>query len=711
MPNLEELMMAQDQTGMPGNPLEGMTEEQLLQIMEFEQKREEYPLEIFLEEEDQQRAVEIVMKDYDVADQARKHKDTKKNQLAASWEDKMEMILESWEGIRRPKTKPFTGCSNKTMRLTTAIEQTMYSQILGAVWAGGKVDFRPGERTDIENVRRTNKFMEHEAQTTLNLYDALDDYVHSCTKLGTGVFKYSWKIDEVYVPQQVMNPETGRPESVFMPTSKQHPQVIVVPIDALYFQPGSQKIEGPHPVIHKIDLPVTQVQEAIQKRSFLDKGEQLKNAVGTQMNTDDLGPLDKIHESAELRAKYDARMRNFPLQVLEWYGRLDVGDPRGPQECIVWIDGKTRTYLSGKLLRTLYPRNKRPFISRPCIKRGSSIFGVGYVELTKPLADEIDALYNQSNDSNTLDVMPSGFYHPTSGFDPDKVELGPNTWLPVENPVQNVYMPVRSHNTEKFVMMIRNVMEFVERLTAASSYLMGKEDELKGGTGSATRTNHIVAHAEIRLGPIMRRIASGYTELLTELYYLYYFYAAPGYAERLIGENGEQLFPGMSMRDNFLMQADAYATPDLNAGSKDAQRELAMWVYSTFSQHPLVLADPGRLWEVANEVLVSSGHPDPLRIIGPKPGSNFDQELINMENTALIQGKPVPVNPTDIDMQHLQGHMLVLQSRDLPEQIKQLITMHITAHQQKLEAIMKQALGVQGEDGNEQPAAERRVSA
>jgi hypothetical protein len=326
------------------------------------------------------------------------------------------------------------------------------------------------------------------------------------------------------------------------------------------------------------------------------------------------------------------------------------------------------------------------------------------------LADEVDALYNQSNDSNTLDIMPSGFYHPTSGFDPDKVELGPNVWLPVENPVQNVYMPVRSHNTEKFVMMIRNVLEFVERLTAASSYLMGKESELVGGTGSATRANYIMAQGEARMGPVLRRIAGATNELITELYYMYWQNAPMGFAERIVGQDGTSLFPNMELRENFLEEGDVYNSPDVTKSSREAQEQLAMEVFQLFSTHPLVITNIQRLWQVAYDFLEKRGHQDPESIIGPKPGTNLDMAVINVENTRMLQGEVFGINPTDIHVQHIPGHAQMLQTNPgIAPEVHQIIAQHINMHQQALAQQVGQPMMRPGEPKNEPGAAGKKA--
>jgi hypothetical protein len=625
-----------------------------------------------------------------------------------SWEEKMADIIATWEGIRKTKTKPFKGCSNKTMRLTTAIEQTVHSMALQALWRDGAVNFRPGVPSELERIKRTNKFMEWVVRIQLDLYGIFDNFVHQCTKMGTGVFKYSWKIEQKFLPRRIPTPDGIVVD--FIPIDDSKADVIVVPVEALYFQPGATSMQDIQPVIHRIPLTYFEIQRGMRTGNFLDKTETLKQSANNVI-TADLGPISKIEEDISLKTKYTARMRNFPQDILEWYGQVDVGDPRGPQEVIIWVEKKSRTYLSGKLLRSLYRRNKRPFISAPCIKRGDDILGIGYVELSKPLADEVDALYNQSNDSNTLDIMPSGFYHPTSGFDPDKVELGPNVWLPVENPVQNVYMPVRSHNTEKFVMMIRNVLEFVERLTAASSYMMGKESELIGGTGSATRSNNIMQQGQVRLGPILRRMAGATNELITELYYMYWQNAPMGFAERIVGQDGTSLFPNMELRENFLEEGDVYNSPDITQSSREAQQQLSMQVFTMFSTHPLVMTNIQRLWQVAYDFLDKNGHQDPESIIGPKPGINIDMAVINVENTRMLQGEVFGVNPTDIHVQHIPGHAQMLQTNpQLAPEVQQIIATHINMHQVALGKQVGQPFMKPGEPKNDKGTAGKKVA-
>ena len=94
--------------------------------------------------------------------------------------------------------------------------------------------------------------------------------------------------------------------------------------------------------------------------------------------------------------------------------------------------------------------------------------------------------------------MRWGFYDPNSDYSPDEHVAKPRAMYPVTNPQQNVFFPEINIPIERLLNAIRLVLEFVERLTAASSFMLGKESEIAGGSGTATRTQIIASSAETR---------------------------------------------------------------------------------------------------------------------------------------------------------------------------------------------------------------------
>jgi hypothetical protein len=187
-----------------------------------------------------------------------------------------------------------------------------------------------------------------------------------------------------------------------------------------------------------------------------------------------------------------------------------------------------------------------------------------------------------------------------------------------------------------------------------------------------------------------------------------------GFAERIVGQDGTSLFPNMELRENFLEEGDVYNSPDVTKSSREAQEALAGEVFQLFSTHPLVLTNIQRLWQVAYDFLDKRGHQDPESIVGPKPGTNLDMALINLENTRMLQGEIIPVNPTDIDVQHIPGHAQMLKTDPtLAPEVQQIIAQHINMHQVKLAQSVGQPMMRPGEPKNaagKQGAAGKKVA-
>jgi hypothetical protein len=192
---------------------------------------------------------------------------------------------------------------------------------------------------------------------------------------------------------------------------------------------------------------------------------------------------------------------------------------------------------------------------------------------------------------------------------------------------------------------------------------------------------------------------------------MYWQNAPMGFAERIVGQDGTSLFPNMELRENFLEEGDVYNSPDITMSSREAQQQLATQVFTMFSTHPLVMTNIQRLWQVAYDFLDKNGHQDPESIIGPKPGTNIDMAVINVENTRMLQGEVFGVNPTDIDVQHIPGHAQMLKTTPgLPPEIQQIIMQHINMHQVKLAQAVGQPMMRPGEPKNDNGTAGKKVA-
>ncbi len=78
---------------------------------------------------------------------------------------------------------------------------------------------------------------------------------------------------------------------------------------------------------------------------------------------------------------------------------------------------------------------------------------------------------------------------------------------------------------------------------------------------------------------------------------------------------------------------------------------------------PLIMQDPGRLWEVMNFWFRAKGFDDPELFIGPKSAvsqgvpKSPDEENGEMDQQIYGVGQPAPVNPSDNDQEHYRIHV------------------------------------------------------
>src|SRR3990167_6088615 len=320
------------------------------------------------------------------------------------------------------------------------------------------------------------------------------------------------------------------------------------------------------------------------------------------------------------------KIRNVPVEVLKWYGNFDADGDGFAEDVRIVISPEHQLYLGGVPVSQLTKSGKRPldhtkFDHR--IDAPDENSGEGILEKVKELSEEIDALFNQMTDSNTVGILRPFFYDPGGDVDAPVLKLGPNKGTPVSDPNRNVFFPDIQIQTDKLILAIRLVLEFIERLTAASSYVLGKESEIVGGSGTATRTNAIVQSAEQRFAMPSERLREGAARIIKHHLDILQLNIPPGLETRVLGEDGRPLFQSNELTDIGISgEFDAYILMDPSMGSKQSERELASMIYSVLLQNIIVGTDPAKIYKVTADLLKAYGK-DPEEYLGPEPDSDL----------------------------------------------------------------------------------------
>ena len=664
-------------------------------------------IQIQISPEMEQQLVDIVLEDWGASKTARGKRDYGVDSKGATkdFDSWLKGLRDLYNAKREPKTVPWKYCSNRSLKIAAAILDMICSRLFPSVLNEELVRFRPGESTDQPKVDRITKLMHWWIFVHSRMRSFFDVWVKQVAGYGDGLTESSWKVKPIDRGETVAEPitdEMGQPlinpdGTPAVLTSRRIDLIEttiskVYPKEDVFLQEASTDIQS-EPVILKDTFKYRELEQGEMEGKFVN----ITNILREKLNYEK-PHAEGLTPEEEERIK-SIKLRNIPVEVLKWFGNFDADGDGFAEDVRILIVPEFQLYIGGVTMSNITKSGIRPldftkFDHR--IEFPDENFGEGILEKVKELSDEVDAIFNQMSDSNTLSILRPFFYDPGGDVDAPVLKLGPNKGTPVSEPSRNVFFPDIQIQTEKLILAIRLVLEFIERLTAASSYVLGKESEIVGGSGTATRTSAIMQSAEQRFAMPSERLREGAARIIRQHLDLVQLNIPPGLENRVLGEDGLPLFSAEELTaEGIAGQFDAFILMDPAQGSKQTERELASILYSVLLQNPIVGTDPVKIYKVTADLLKSNGK-DPEEYLGPEP----DQDMIDSpedENTLIVQGDFARVRAqiSENHILHMQKHMELLQSPSimqigqmaphLAQQIQQFTMQHIQEHQQMMQ--------------------------
>ena len=682
-------------------------EQQAETPMPQEESSQRPSIQLQVTEQMERQLVDIVMEDYNSAKTARGKLDlgTDSKGAAMDFDKWLKGLSDLYNARREPKTLPWKYCSNRSLRIAAAILDMIHSRLFPAVLNEELIRFRPGETTDQPKVERITKLMHWWVFVHSRLRSFFDIWVKMVSAFGDGLTESFWKveaIDKGETEEQPIMDEMGQP--LINPDGT--PAVLtsrkisinelsgskIYSKDDVFLQENSKDIQA-EPVVLRDSFKYRELEQGELEGKFTNIQSDLRDKLNY-----DRPEAEGLTPEEEERIKA-IKLRNVSVEVLKWFGNFDADGDGFAEDVRILIVPDHELYIGGTAVRNLTKSGRRPldftkFDNR--IDCPDENFGEGLLEKVRELSEEIDAIFNQMTDSNTMGILRPFFYDPGGDVDAPVLKLGPNKGTPVSDPTRNVFFPDIQIQTDKLILAIRLVLEFIERLTAASSYVLGKESEIVGGSGTATRTQAIVQSAEQRFAMPSERLREGASRIIRQHLDLLQLNIPPGLENRVLGEDGMPIFTSNELTSEGISgEFDTYILMDPSMGSKQTERELAAMLYSILLQNPLVGTDPAKIYKVTADLIKSNGK-DPEEYLGPEP----DHDMIDKpedENTLIVQGDfaRVKAQIAENHILHIQKHMELMQSPSLVEiganaphlvqQIQQFTMQHIQEHQQMMQ--------------------------
>ena len=669
-------------------------------------------IQIQVTEEMEKQLVDIVLEDWRASKQAREKLDFGIDAKGGkySFDSWLKGLRDLYKSYREPKTTPWKYCSNRSLRIATAILDMIHSRLYPAVVNEELLRWRPGETTDQPKAERITKLMHWWIWIHSRMRTFFDNWVKQVSAYGDAVSESFWKVTPIdkgeVFEEPITDPLTGQPATNPDGTPQTRKSRLISLIEKtdskvyqkedVFLQEGSRDLQA-EPVILRDNFKYRELEQGEAEGKFVNVAALLREKI----------EWDKPAETGQMTPEEvekvkSIKIRNKDVEVLKAYLKFDADGDGFDEDIRVIVAAEHDLYLGGIAVRDLTKSGQRPinftkFDSR--IDCPAENFGEGVLEKVKELAEEIDAIFNQMTDSNTISILRPFFYDAGGDIDAPVLKLAPNKGTPVSDPTRNVFFPDISIKTDQLILAIRLVLEFIERLTAASSYVLGKESEIVGGSGTATRTQAIVQAAEQRFAMPAERLREGASRIIQQHLDILQLNIPPGLENRVLGEDGMPLFESNELTaEGISGEFDAYILMDPSMGSKQTERELSSMLYSVLLQNIIVGTDPAKIYKITADFLKSYGK-DPEEYLGPAP----DEDMIDKpedENTLIVQGdfSRVRAQITENHMLHIMKHMELLQSPsiqamgltapNLATQIVQFTQQHIQEHQQQMQAMV-----------------------
>ena len=663
------------------------------------------PIQLQVAEDIQDSLVQSIIDDYDSAKRDRDDFDygTTAKGEKLSFDKWFEKLKHLYSGHREAKDVPWQFCSNRSLRIATSILEMLHSRLLSGIWNEDLVRWRATERNDVPKAERITKLMDWWVRAWSPMKDFFDNFTKHVAGFGDGLTEHSWEVEEI---------ESSSLDLLGNPTiiRKERTCSRIIPKESVYLFKNARDIQKDTVIIEEEVL--FKDLEAMARSGQAVNVEKVADKIVVNVPS---SVTDDIEREKFKRIK----RRNIPIKVIRWYGHYDVDGSGFERSVRITVSKDYDTYLGGISMKDVTKSGRRPLEMAKYgsyLDRIDSLMGEGVLEQVRELAEEVDAIFNQMTDANTLSILRPGFYDPSGDIDAPALKLAPNKLIPVSDPQNNVYFPEFKIQVESLINAIRLVLEFIERLTAASSYVMGRESEIVGGSGTATRTNAIMQSAEIRFARPVERLKVSAGRIMVILLDLIQLNIPPGMETRILGEKGEPIFKDGELSDESIAgEFDAYMSSDPSMGSKQIERELMSMLYSLMMQNMIVATDPAKIYHSTAKLLKAYGQ-EPIEWLGPEPSMD-DIDSPEDENTLMVQGdfSRVKANITENHLQHIFAHQQLMSSPSLQmigqtnpnlvNEIMQYNQQHILEHTTMMQAMMGmigKAGQQKGEGGGEQ---------
>ena len=578
----------------------------------------------------------------------------------AEWVKKRQKDLQMYNGekpsiIENLQKKRWQ--SDRNLRLCTSVCDAFQATLVATAVNPDMLHVKATENNDVNRKDDIVTFAKWAlGPMESNLFPAANDFIQNRITQGFSVFKVYWKVWYEWVDKRIpkySNRMLGLGKKQFLgydvKTEKKRFEKCVIEnipnVEDILTPSFGGKIQDLSHFIEVIHLNGEDILDYADRNIFVNVDEKYIEQLKGACFDERIKVLGKEKAQAlGIVTPSDIQtsdLRQFPVDIYEWYGKYKKN---GKTEKFRFaVEPIREKLLAGKPLRKVpgCRNGKIPFVGGVLRRVPGQVRGESLPTLTADICNAFNNVYNQKSDFQYVENCPFGFHKPDENYDKQVFELEPGVSYPSEDP-KSVNFPNLSRDMAWAESDINILFQMIERVTGAASYFQSRETQ----SGTLGQDLLIEKNMDTRFGLWVRDLVSDISEVATMHLNMYQDCAPTTLGERVIGEDGDKLFPNLSV-ETLRGGYDVYFSPDIVAGSKMFEKQLAMFMLQSMPQNiwlsPQI--NPRGNWQATVDSYKKIGFTGIEEYMPPKPPAELGMSNeVNKIWGQFMQGEIPEVN-------------------------------------------------------------------
>jgi hypothetical protein len=564
------------------------------------------------------------------------------------------------------------GASSLHIPMPLTVCKTMHARFMQALWVDPPCHTKARAEASIDRVSTVQDTMRYALMEWANYgkgaEETVDRWVWDWITVGSGLMKLRWdckytrfvdvkKLPKKVAPKYKETPVGGVLEAQYVEEEQEvtvvkkvydGPVFDLVDAEDIVIIGGQGDPDLADATIHRERMTASELWTLADRKIFDNKAvtrvieggnDKIDGAEGSQIK------IQRAQNAGQAQVDSEAKLDRY--EIAEAYLKVDVDGSGINSDVIVWVHLRSKTLLRATYLYRAMPTGEIPIFKADYLVRKGQEWGTGLLELLYPLSKELDAMHNMRIDFGLVSVMPFGFYRPTSGLDPEKIELEPGALIPVDNPQTDVFFPNLGNRTVFGMQEEQAVQNMVERLTSISDINLGVLGGSQGATRTATGSRMLNNEMSANLDVFLRRLNRGWRKALRCLFHMTRQRMPAGLSFRVTGETGEDVW--RTLKDGSALDGDYdfEVSPNSSSSNEAIQQQQAQDIMALAS-NPLAIQmgiiSPGNFYEAMRNQFRSIKVKDFGRYI-TKPQGYSRSLTPEEEANRVLRGMDVQLTP------------------------------------------------------------------